>query len=884
MNNLNPFQPKNFAFLILIWLTMPLTISAQVGFLRIVLTGRELPQTIQAEQRGQLTFLPLAPLARELGYTVNIDSAAQTVRIRRVAVEAEFIKQTAEVRENGVTVTVVPFAAEVVFPPNPDALLLPVEAAAPLLNVSIIIDKNKNIVRIESRDVSSTTVSRSRGNFEVAGLNYVYNSSFSNGSFFQNLNLISNGRIGSSIYQANVNFLGGSNRNFINFYSGNFTLRRRQKDEFQFGDLTTAVGSELSLLNTLVRGVSYSRAAFDERAKLSFYGGRSFSGATQNLFRQSSTLPFDTTLFGGRFTFRPEKLKQNTVSVRNLVFSAGSIFYSGARNKGIIFDGTARYTTSRFNLEAELAAGNFNSQTLDNREIKGFGTALLFRGSYTPWRFLTLQGRYDRFSPNFSSPQRSSQNSNRETKSFGFTVQPLRNLSFGATASISESKNPIRVGDVIFDKFRTESYSLSLGYDPEIKFLPRFSISSTTIKNSLFGSFTFTNANFSRDFKNFRPYLNYILTTGSDNTAHGLNFGVGIIAGKFGHFQVQQSLSLTKSNFLRDDLQCRLQVTSCPTIFDSKAQFSNHSGNVDWTPQGTLFKYLLFSVGGGYIKDTERTSFQFRTSVGFYLPFRQLLQVSYNRSIFNNELRITIAGPLAFWKPKQLLNEQITEEAVLTESTIQGRVYLDENGNRQYDPNIDVSIGGVRVRLDNGNEIISNENGIYTFDRVSPGEHHISLNLEDVRANLVPANGLEQTITVLPRTIVNVDFRLVKSGTLSGRIWHDANGNGKFDDGESLPDIHVVSSSGRDTYTDPDGSFLLSELPPGEQTIFIDERYHPEDLTTANMSLRAEVKSGVETKNIAFVFKTKPREVKEINFGAKIPTNPTTTNPKDKDK
>ncbi len=28
---------------------------------------------------------------------------------------------------------------------------------------------------------------------------------------------------------------------------------------------------------------------------------------------------------------------------------------------------------------------------------------MIFNGSYTPWRFLTLQTRYERFSPNFSN-------------------------------------------------------------------------------------------------------------------------------------------------------------------------------------------------------------------------------------------------------------------------------------------------------------------------------------------------------------------------------------------------------------------------------------------------------------------------------------------------
>ena len=138
-----------------------------------------------------------------------------------------------------------------------------------------------------------------------------------------------------------------------------------------------------------------------------------------------------------------------------------------------------------------------------------------------------------------------------------------------------------------------------------------------------------------------------------------------------------------------------------------------------------------------------------------------------------------------------------------------------------------------------------------------------------VRANLIPANGLEQTLTILPRTSVTTAFRLVRSGSLSGRVWNDANANGKYDTGEGMADIRIVASSGRDTYTDPDGSFLLTELPPGDQNVFIDERYKPEDFIIPASSLRVTVESGKETHGVQFLFAVKSRGVKEIDFGTK---------------
>ena len=290
---------------------------------------------------------------------------------------------------------------------------------------------------------------------------------------------------------------------------------------------------------------------------------------------------------------------------------------------------------------------------------------------------------------------------------------------------------------------------------------------------------------------------------------------------------------------------------------------------MDWTPKETMFKRLYLTVGAGYLKDSEKTGLQFRTTAGVNLPFKQTLQVSYYKNTYYSELRFSLSGSLAFWKKKENFSSQLTDENFVDSSKIQGRVYADENGNRQYDAGVDSAMNNVRVRLDNGREVRSDINGNYEFESVPEGEHHLSLNLEDIRASLVPANGLDYNVTILPRSVVNTSFRLVKSGSVSGRIWRDLNENHQFDEGEGLADIRLLSSSGKATYSDNDGTFLLSDLPPGEQSIFIDERYHPENLILEKDSLKVTVESGQEVKNCAFIYKAKPREVKEMTFGNK---------------
>lgn len=858
------------ALTLLIFLSLGGAARAQVGQLRVLIHGRELPPTVQAERRGANVLAPVVPVARQLGYQISVDRAAETIRVRRAGIEAEFAGQVGEVRENGVTIAAVPFAADTIFSPNEETLLLPLEVIAPLLNVSAVVDNEKNAVLIESHDATAADVtSQQRSRFEVGGLNYTYNSSFLNGFFYQNLNLNSTGRVGDSIYQSSLNLLGGGNYRFINFYSGNFTLQQPNGNQFQVGDLTNTVGTELSLMNTLVRGASFARPLFGDRGKFVVYGGRAPSGVIEDLFeRRSPSLSFDTTVVGSRFGFQPEKLAANRVSVKNLYFSTGALWYRGDKNRGLLVDGTARYSTSRLNVEAEISAGSFDLETQDRRDIEGFGTGLIVSASYAPFSFLRAQGRFERFSPNFSNPTRTNQYNNREVKSLGVSVQPFRNLSFGANATFTDNRSQYNFRTASFSEVQTEAYAANFAYDPQIKFLPRVSVIATKYDNELFGSFTIVNANLAREFKNLRPYVNYIFTESNGSAGHGVNVGSGIDAGKLGQFQAQYGFSLSPSATIsEEELRCQLQITTCSSVFRRRFEVSNSTASLDWQPADLLFDRLQFSVGSGYVKDSAGTSLLFRTSGGVRLGFDQSIQVSYYRSQANSELRFTVSGPLTFWKSKNRVNSEVTDSALLTDGTIRGRVYTDANGNRQFDAGVDAPMTGTRVRLNNGYEVVSDANGNYAFERIPPGEYHVALNLEDVRANLVPANGLEQTLIVLPRMIVDTSFRLVQSGAASGRVWHDKNENGKYDEGEGLADVRLLSSSGRDTYSDPDGSFLITDLPPGEQSIFVDERYQPEDLTISNSRLRAEVRSAEKAKDIEFVFKTKPREVKEIDFG-----------------
>ena len=93
-----------------------------------------------------------------------------------------------------------------------------------------------------------------------------------------------------------------------------------------------------------------------------------------------------------------------------------------------------------------------------------------------------------------------------------------------------------------------------------------------------------------------------------------------------------------------------------------------------------------------------------------------------------------------------------------------------------------------------------------------------------------------------------VDFRVVRTGRISGVVWLDANENGRLDDAERpLPDVRVVTGSGRDTLTDENGYFIIGDLPPGEHILLLDEKTIPEQTRSVAGSQTIKVAAGNET-------------------------------------
>jgi hypothetical protein len=134
-----------------------------------------------------------------------------------------------------------------------------------------------------------------------------------------------------------------------------------------------------------------------------------------------------------------------------------------------------------------------------------------------------------------------------------------------------------------------------------------------------------------------------------------------------------------------------------------------------------------------------------------------------------------------------------------------------------------------------------------------------------VRADLTLLDGAQQEASLLQGRDSIVDFRLVRTGRISGLVWLDANDNKRHDAGEQiLPGVRVVTGSGHDTLTDENGVFLIGDLPPGEHVILIDEKTLPEKTVSVSGTLSVKVLAGSESANINFPVAPAAPEIKRF--------------------
>jgi hypothetical protein len=765
-----------------------------------------------AQLRGGRLFLPAATIANALGDTLSSDSTLRIVTVRRQnGTTAVFSAPLNEVRENGAVVLTVSGTVDLVFPPTSNQLMLPAEIVAALLDVVVRRDESQAIV-ISRKGIQAETIrtGAKHAPWQLFQIEYDYNFSRYSSWSDHNLVLRGTGRVGDARLSFIANTSAGMTRNSPRLSGGTVRLDRPNGQSFVAGEFGT--GTDLEFLSAAVRGGLVQLPL--HRVRLDLFGGQTTSGVPETLLTPDPirlnpfAVQYDTKIFGAIATTATRAPRQS-----GFTFSAGAMHFDRSNRKGNTLAGGLKYISGLNRFEADFAVGQFSGINRDGTKTEGTDMGFNLTGSYQLTDELIMQGRYAYVGHRFLSPQSGIHQPTNLTAA-GLNWQPRKWIV--AAVSASTATAPGRAGQ--FNRYITATVSLAPDNAMPSLFISHTQSGTTQLRNSAFTLITAT-----KKFHRWQMFVN-----GSRVKTFG-DSALNVQAGA--HIRINESNTLEVSQ-----------------SFGSRGLFS---GMTTWQMSNLFHNRLGFSAGLGYTRsDTAAFHTSQHLSASLKLPRSNTLQFSYLRTQTGTTALLSLHG--LFFSSKRAeraINGPLAE--LNSYASVYGKVYQDVNLNGRFDPGVDQPQANAKVRVDGSRYVVSDANGNYRIESVTRGEHSVYLDLLSVRADLTLLDHTQQLITIDSTRDAIVDFRVVRTGRISGVVWLDANENGRLDDAEqALADVRVVTGSGRDTLTDDKGYFMIGDLPPGEHILLLDEKTIPEQTRSATGSQTIKVAAGNETSSL----------------------------------
>ncbi len=195
-----------------------------------------------------------------------------------------------------------------------------------------------------------------------------------------------------------------------------------------------------------------------------------------------------------------------------------------------------------------------------------------------------------------------------------------------------------------------------------------------------------------------------------------------------------------------------------------------------------------------------------------------------------------------------------------------GRLFVDTNDNGRYDdgdrplPKVAVGLGEQQVYTD--------QEGEFHFAPVPPGIHDMIVETAQLPAELQLARPDDLRLRLEQPGDHYMELPVCFIGGLAGTVYEDANGNGVRDAGEQPLGfvrllLHQDGQAIRETFTDGDGTYFMTDLMSGSYDVQLDVTSLPTryQVTTPNPMV-AEVGSARRPTLVDFGCRKEPRVIK----------------------
>lgn len=234
----------------------------------------------------------------------------------------------------------------------------------------------------------------------------------------------------------------------------------------------------------------------------------------------------------------------------------------------------------------------------------------------------------------------------------------------------------------------------------------------------------------------------------------------------------------------------------------------------------------------------------------YYLSFQALqdYQVTFSNPAFNAlNSKADASGKTATFSITNGKNSDL-DAGLYRSGSISGLVWEDMDGDGSNEAGNDGILQGILVEIsgEDGQGIsfmaqtVTDANGVYHFDGLRPGKY--TIRIDNISGYLFTQNhvgnpdtdsdvisGIIDGITLYSGdNLLHLDAGMYKTGSISGRVWHDSNTNGIRTADETLMagvgvDLYTWVNNNRillnNTETDSSGAYIFSDLIPGKYEI-----------------------------------------------------------------
>jgi hypothetical protein len=259
--------------------------------------------------------------------------------------------------------------------------------------------------------------------------------------------------------------------------------------------------------------------------------------------------------------------------------------------------------------------------------------------------------------------------------------------------------------------------------------------------------------------------------------------------------------------------------------------------NISWTGYGQVQGYVFIDANGDGIKNeaekgiagakvTVAGTLVLTDDQGYYCvkSVRSgLVAARFDQASAGQGYILTSANP-------QMIDLTAGKTAradfgIITKSSVTGIAFNDVNKSGAFDES-DTPVAGIDIVFD-GKTYTTAADGTYVIYDVKEGRHSISISIDSLPQNFVPAIPVNNTIDVKRGSSYKFDIPMNSTGaSVSVRVFIDKNNNKKWESGEGVENASV-KIAGSVYSTDTDGNVTAQLSKTGKMNIALNTKSLP---------------------------------------------------------